>query len=569
MLAYLCIRNFIFIDELAVYFQPGMNVLTGETGAGKSILYQALWTALGGTIRKSIIPVEQASCYIEAQFNLQSLEQVKQWLVQHKYIEKDQVDNENSCRIVRTISRQGRVQAFVNGRSISLKSLKLLRAQLIRLYGQHDQQRLLTEQYPRECLDAYGDYPEIIGAVKYYYLQHKQFMERKVQLQKNIQEREDNLNLITYQLQELEEAQLEPNEWVALEQEQQQLFSAAHTLEQGHTILLKLTEREPMSIRLELKGIQASLQKLFSIDKRFDASCQSIQEALIHLTEADSALRDVLNQVIIDPERLQQVEERLTKLHALGRKHGVRIDQLFELSNRLQREQEQLKEYQIALQACEEERVEILRKYQSVATQLTKQRARKAAQLEVSITEKIAVLGMQSAQFKIQLNPINGEMPFPWGNEKVIFLLSAAAGQPLQPLSQGASGGELSRLNLIIQSIIGETTAVPTLIFDEVDIGVGGGIGEMMGRLLREISLNHQVLCITHLPQVAAQGHHHYHIEKRIENGKSHTDVKLLENEAQRVQEIARMLGGVYITLETIEHAKVMLGVGLNKVADN
>jgi DNA repair protein RecN (Recombination protein N) len=561
MLIHLSLEHFLLIDQLELDFNPGMVVLTGETGAGKSVLCDALGLVLGSKADKSIIQLEQSRCTIKAQFDIQSLDGVKQWLKQRKYLDGAISSNHSICDIKRVIPRSGSAQAWVNGKLISIQDLKYLGQLLVNIHAQHDQRQLVEREYQRQCLDKYGQYFDLSERVETLYTQYVELKKQKQALIEQINTQQQQLALLDYQLKELEELQFQPDEIPQLDQEQRRLAHAQSVLENGHAALALMSESESVQVISLLHTIQQYLQKMSGVDNRFDTLYASIQQTVIQLLEIDIALRHTLGEVNINPERLHQVDQRLAQLHALARKHHISVEALPSLMQNLTTEREKLTEAQHTLLLCEQALNVCLKHYQEVSQALSQKRHDYAQQFQKAVTDKIQSLGMEGGQFIVRLVPLETLEPTRFGRELVEFHLSAAPGQPYQSLARGPSGGELSRLSLVVQMLIAESISVPTLIFDEVDVGVSGGVAERVGRLLQNLSHTHQVICITHLPQVAALGQHHYQVVKYTQEGYTRTKIHYLKTEKDRVSEMARLLGGIDITDHTIAHAQAMLSM--------
>lgn len=568
MLTALEIKHFVFIEELTVHFKKGMTVLTGETGAGKSILCDALWLALGINADKTFIQTGKSLCTVNAYFNLETLPHVQKWLKEKGYFfiedKASEVIINHQCCLTRIIPREGRTQALINNKAASIQDLKKLGSLLVALHGQHEQQRLLKLDQQRECLDQYGQYRELVQSVQALYFRYTELKRQNQQFAERVDTQEQQLALLEYQLEELKETNFHPAELEGLDQEQRRLAHAQQVLENGYAAVALMSEAEPVHLFGLFQNIQEYLQKISGLDNRFEAVYKNLEETGIQIKEAELLLRHTLEEVIIDPERLQQVDQRLSQLHALARKHGVSVETLPYLTEKLEKERDALTETKHQLTECKQALKECLANYQPLAQKLTEKRCYFAKKFQDAITQQIQTLGMTGGRVEIRLIPIDSsQTPTRFGYEQVEFYLSAAPGQSLQTIGKGASGGELSRLSLVIQSLIAEVISVPTLIFDEVDVGVGGGVGERIGHLLHTLGKARQVLCITHLPQVAALGNHHYQILKCTDVQRTHTKICYLESDQARVQEIARMLGGININAQTIAHAKVMLGIAI------
>lgn len=555
MLIELTIQHFVLIEQLCLSFEAGMTVLTGETGAGKSILCDALALALGGRVNTSFIQVGQPNCRISAQFTIQALPVVQAWLAQHRL----SGSSHHYCCLERLIPRVGRAQASINGYAVSAQSLRELGALLVTIEGQQAHQSLLQQTHQRALLDRYGDNLALLEAVQAHWLRADQLRRQCQTLSADIARQKTQRALLSYQQHELQNLALQPEEFTQLDREQRQLAYAQQMLTQGQSVLTLMSETETVPLMGSLHTAQQHLKKMAALDSRFEPVLSGIEQATIQLEEAQTTLRHTLDHVILDPERLAQVEQRLSQICTLARKHGVKPEDLTLLAAQLQQEWEQLAQLEQALRKCEHQREQCWIAYQSAAHALSHQRAQTATKLQALVTEKIQSLGMTGGQFEIRLVPLDAQQPNRWGNEHIEFYFSAAPGQNLQPLAKCASGGELSRIYLAFQALIADSTPVSTLIFDEVDTGISGGTAEVVGRLLQQLSLRRQVLCITHLPQIAALGQQHYQISKVTHDQTTQTHVSPLKNQAARVQEIARMLGGLHITPQTIAHAQEML----------
>lgn len=560
MLSYLQVENFVFIEQLALSFKTGMTSLTGETGAGKSILCDALWLALGETSDKTWIHPEKAYCRIEAHFDIRD-SQLKEWLALCGY--QNDVVHHSSCHIIRRLPQTGHAQVWINGKLAKISDLKFLKENLVARHSQHDQQCLLNPEYQRLCLDRYGGHTEIVQATEKCCAVYQGLKRKHQSLLEESARYKDKQALLAYQLAELEESQLSLQEVEVIEQKQRQLAHANQVLEQGQAALTLLSEDDSVNLYKLLQILQQVLHKIVDLDERFSSVYTTVTNASVDIQEADTVLRQTLHAVVVDPQELAAINEKLEQLYRLARKHQITVQELPQLERRLQQECKQYTDNQAEIQHTEQALQDCLNHYQSIAAKLSQARIDAARRLEQAVTEKIQPLGMQGGQFKIKLVPIvqkhSLKEPSAVGDERINFYLSATSNQSLKLLAKNASGGELSRLSLVIQTLIADNKTVPTLIFDEIDVGVGGIIAEKMGHLLKELSRRQQILCITHLPQIAVLAQHHYVIEKQVGAKSTITQVIPLQTVESRVQEIARMLGGIHLKDQTLAYAKSML----------
>lgn len=550
MLSHIHITNFTIIDQLDLTLQSGMTVLTGETGAGKSIIIDALGLVLGGRADSSLVRYGAERCDITVTFILAAETSANHWLRRHE------LDNEEECIIRRTISQDGKSRAYINGRPVTLQQLKELGERLINIHGQHEHQSLQKKERQRQLLDAFGGLQPLVAQVKQLYQQWHNKQQQLETLQAQAKQRELQQDYLQFQVQELAELNLQPHELTELQQEHQLLANVDKILATSQQALAVLSEADEGNAVYLLQQTQAILEGLSHTNDKLVGITELVNNALIQAEEAASELRSQLNRVEADPARLMQVEERLSQIYELARKHKVAPDHLLEHYQRLETELKQLSSVDEQIAQLQRAIQQLAQNYLQAATALTSKRQAAAVQLSDMITEQMQQLAMAGGRFAIELQP--RETYHATGLENTEFMVSANPGYPLQPLSKVASGGELSRISLAIQVITAQYNPVPTLIFDEVDVGIGGGTAEVVGHLLRTIGAKRQALCVTHLPQVASQGHHHLQVEKQVTQQTTVTRIQTLTPE-ERIVEIARMLGGVKITEQTLAHAKEML----------
>ncbi len=551
MLRHLHIRNFAIVDSLEIDFRPGMSVLSGETGAGKSILLDALGLTLGDRADSSVLRHGTERTEIGAEFDISNLSEVTTWLEEHE------LASDGECLLRRTIGADGRSRGFINGQPVPIQSLKELGEQLVDIHGQHAHQSLLKRDIQRRLLDAYAGQLELAKSVASQYRQWQQLQQEYDSLSKAASERDSRLELLRFQVDELEALKPAPGELVELDQEHSRLSNANRLLEGAQTAVNLLDAEEGQSASSVLEQSLRLLQELQAVDTSLDNPLQLLNDATIQLKEAVSELRHYADGMELDPERLSQLEQRIADLHNLGRKHRVAPEELPELLQQLQKELDELNASDSRLQGMQAEIEKSRAHYEKLAVQLSEARADAAKRLAAAVCANMQELGMGGGRFDIVLNPLD-KGPSANGLESVELLVSANPGQPLQPLNKVASGGELSRISLAIQVITASQEGIPTLIFDEVDVGIGGGVAEMVGRQLRKLGENRQVLCVTHQPQVASQGHHHFRISKESDGKETRTLVQPIDGDV-RVEEVARMSGGVNITEQTLEHARQLI----------
>ncbi len=552
MLTHLGIRDFAIIESLDLDLCEGMTVLTGETGAGKSIIVDALLLALGGRAEGGMIRHGATRAEISAGFDLSRIARVCEWLEEHD------LEGAPDCVLRRIITREGRSKAYINGSSVPLQSLQALGDLLVDIHGQHEHQSLLQRNAQREHLDDYAGHARILADLA---ALHKRWINSARELETLLRaqtERETRLTLLRYQVQELDALKLEQDECSALNAEHARLANVNRLLETGQGALSALYENEQGSALGLLTHSANELQKLHEYDTKLKKLSELLDGAVIQLQEAVSELRHYLDHLEGDPKRLHSVEQRLANIHDLARKHRIKPEELPDLHLRLAQELANIEGADARLEQLQKEAAMARQAYLALAEKLSAARAKQAQELQKQVTARMQQLGMPGGQLEIQLERMAEDQYAAHGLERVEFLVSANPGQPLKPLNKVASGGELSRISLALQVITAQSGRIPTLIFDEVDVGVGGGVAEIVGQQLRALSEQRQVLCVTHLPQVAAQGRHHIQVSKETKKEATRITLRTLGAEERR-DEIARMLGGVKITEQTLAHAGEML----------
>jgi len=551
MLTHLYIRDFAIIDRVELELAGGMTALTGETGAGKSILVDALGLVLGDRADSDVIRHGCERAEVGATFDVTGIPGFKTWL------REQGVDAEEDCILRRHITREGRSRGFINNHPVPMQTLQQAGGWLVDIHGQHEHQSLLRREVQRELLDDFAGHEALRGAVADGYYQWKVLNEQWQALHNAAGEREARLDMLRYQVQELDALNPGAGEAATLEEEHTRLHHVNRLLDTCQRALQTLYEEEGALIA-QLGRTTQELEQLHRYDSRLATPLQLLNEAAIQLDEAAGELRNYVNDIDLDPQRLAEVENRMNALHDAARKHRVAVEELPALHGRLKEELAKLENSDVQLDSLRKQIMAAAQRYEGLSLKLGAGRKQAAKKLATQVSRHIHDLGMPGGRFSIELEARAAEDYSPYGMEQVEFQVSANPGQPLRPLTKVASGGELSRISLAIQVITAHSVRVPTLVFDEVDVGIGGGIAEIVGKQLRTLGGSHQVLCVTHLPQVAALAHQHLQVSKQTKGGQTFTAITPL-SETARCEEIARMLGGVEITKQTRAHAEEMV----------
>lgn len=549
MLSHLKIRDFAIVDSLELDFRPGFTVITGETGAGKSILMDALGLCLGDRAEAGVVRAGAERAEVSAGFDISRHGEAQAWLRERE------LEADGECWLRRTVSRDGRSRAYVNGSPATLADVKLLGEMLIDIHSQHEHQSLLRRDNHRLLLDAAASLTTDARELVSLYQQWQKAAKEFTTLARAGDAQRERLELVSHQLDELEKLNLKPGDYEKLEQEHDALANLGTLLQNGALALDRLTENEADNAARCLQQAMRALDGERSRHPQLNEVAELLDGALIQLQEGASALQHYLDGLEADPARLEELEERLAAVHALARKHRVLPAELPEVQNALAEEQARLQRSQ-DLDALAAEVAALEKQYMAAATQLRAARHKAATAFGAEVVARLKLLGMANSRFEVALTPL--DKPAAQGLDEIEFLISANPGQPLKGLAKVASGGELSRVSLAIQVVNAKHSPVPVMVFDEVDVGIGGGIAEVVGRLLRELGDYAQVFSITHQPQVAALGHQHLRVEKQVQDGSTTSQVRELSRE-ERIEEIARMSGGLTITAETRRHAEAML----------
>ena len=546
------IRNFAIIDEIDLEFRSGMTVLTGETGAGKSILIDALGLILGDRAEVNVIRDGCDRAEITAVFEHRDNQTVMDMLKEQSL---DTGDDELYIR--RIIAADGRSRAFVNNSPVTAQLLRMIGENLIDIHGQHSHQSLTKPEIQRQLLDDYGNYPGQLDAVKTVYEQWQEATSQLQDLREDNTDQQAAIELLRYQIDELRNIELAPGEYEALDEEQRRLSNSSRLLE-ATSNALQLFREDDHSICSQLGNITNELRAMQKYDESLANLIRILDDASIQMDEASDELRNYIDSLPGDTERLEEVENRLSLLHQIARKHRIQPAELTGFYEDQQQNLERMENSRKIIDELLAVQTEAQNRYQTETKKLHQLRTKAAKKMAADITARLGELGMANGKFSISLESITDGIPRAHGDDRVEFLVTTNPGMGLQPLRKIASGGELSRISLAIQVIGNKDKGIPSLIFDEVDAGIGGGVAEIVGRLLHKLAEQRQVFCVTHLPQVASQGDHHLLVNKLSTKTSTNTSVEELAAD-NRVEEIARMLGGMKITEQSREHAKEML----------
>ncbi len=557
MLLSLHIRDFAIIDELEVELRPGMTALTGETGAGKSILLDALGLLLGDRADAGAVRHGAERADISASFDISAIETARSWLA------KQELELDGECQIRRVVLSEGRSRGYINGSPVPIQSLREFGERLVDIHGQHEHQSLMKRELQRQLLDSHGGHDKLLAELAGIHGDWKHTQRQIETIIGSGQDRDSRLEFLKFQLQELDELCPEAGEVVRLHEEHARLANAGQLLETCGSHLARLYDDEH-SAQSTISHALSDLEPLAQIDATLKEARELINNALIQLEEGVNQLRSYQEGLELDPQRLQWVEQRLDALHRVAGKHRIEAETLTDFQNRLAQELDTLEQADQQLQALEQTRQQLIMLFDKCAQQLHRKRVKTATQLSAQVSDVMQTLGMRGGRFEIAVSDSATDAMSAYGRDQIEFLVSANPGQPPKPLARVASGGELSRISLAIQVIAATDTHIPTLIFDEVDSGVGGAVAETVGTQMQLLGKHHQVMCVTHLPQVAAQAHHHLQVSKLTGDKTTRTRIRPLTGD-ERVEEIARMLGGQKITGSTRQHAREMLRLGTIK----
>ena len=552
MLRSLQIRNFAIIDEIDITFNDDMTVLTGETGAGKSILIDALSLVLGERGSSNLIRNKEKRAEYTAEFEITNNSHALNWLIEKS------LDNENECILRRTISPDGKSRSFINGNTVNLQSLKSLGDLLVDIHGQHFHQSLCKKNVQRDLLDHFGGLSVTKNKIKRIFNEWKELSDQLSKMIEGNTNKEDRIDLLSFQLKELDELALISGEYDSLNSEFKKISNIEKINKGINSLIDCLQSNEITNVEQMLNDSIKNIDTLATFDNSLEETKNLLSEAEINVSEAIGNLSRYGESIDYDNQKSREIEERINTIISLSRKHRVDPDELIDTKIQIEKELNELNNSQTSIDMVKRHLSDLRKKYDDLASELTKKRSDSAKKLSRLVANSMNELGMADGIFKAEITASNNISQH--GVDDITFYISANPGQKPQPLSNIASGGELSRMSLAIQVITSNGTNIPTMIFDEVDSGIGGAIAEVVGNKLKDLGQDKQVLCVTHLAQVASKGKSHIRINKLTDNKKTKIYATQL-NSDERIEEIARMIGGIELTEKTREYAKEMLAL--------
>jgi DNA repair protein RecN (Recombination protein N) len=569
MLLHLTIQNFAIVRALEIDWHAGMTTITGETGAGKSIAIDALGLCLGERATTNIVRPNAKKAELAATFDVTKNTFAQNWLRQHDLCqdglsthELNHSDDEHiECILRRVVSNEGRSKAYINGIQVPLAQLKELGQMLINIHGQHDHQLIVKSSQQCKLLDEYADHASLLEDVKHYYQQWNKLNKELVTLQLGKEQREAQLQLINYQVTELNDFDLQPGEFITLESDYKRHSNAQDLLDTTLQSLETLSRNENVNILDNLRQCHDNISKLSSVDNRLVDVSNMLCEALIQAEEANSELEQYYQHLELDPQAYALIESRYSTSLQLAKKHQVSPEDLHSLHQELCKQQASFSSNELRIDTVLVELDNCLKQYHQAAYALTESRKLAGKSLSELITRSMQELNMPHGQFSIVVEATQPEQSTTIklnGLDQIDFMVSINPGQTLEAMNKVASGGELSRISLAMQVILADKVITPTLIFDEVDVGISGPTAAMVGSKLQELAINTQVICVTHLPQVACKGHQQLFVSKLSDSEHTETNVTLLGKES-RVNEIARLLAGDKISEHSLANAQELL----------
>ncbi len=552
MLLHIGIKNFALVEELALDLHAGLSTLTGETGSGKSILLSALGLVLGDRADSDKVRAGAEKTEIAACFDLQQLPHIRHWLMDAELLSED---DEPECIVRRSVSKEGRSRAMINGNPVTLTQLRELGEMLICIHSQHEHQTLLRSATHRELLDSFGKHSQQQQAVNHCFRSWQELQRELDQLKLSRDELNARTELLRYQVEELETLDLQAGELEELESSQLQL-QHAETLQRTLGNVSELCGGENDSLTERLNSARTMIAQLPHKSEGVVEIESLLDNAAIYIQEAHSELDRQASTIVVDDGQLHFIEERLSSIYSVARKHRIKPEELLELQQRIVEEFKALSGNDEAIAALEKQVESVQADYLEAAQTLSNLRKKTAKKLIKAVNSQLKLLAMERAQFEVAIN--TAEQPSCDGIDRIEFLISTVPGQAPKALAKVASGGELSRVSLAIQVVTAQNQTLPTIVFDEVDVGVGGKTGDIVGQLLRELGNYTQVLCVTHLAQVASKANNHIQVEKAFSKSGADTSLRYLSGE-EKIREIARMMGGASDSKQSLAHAKQML----------
>ncbi|QYJ85170.1 DNA repair protein RecN [Shewanella mesophila] len=551
MLCQLSINNFAIVRFLELDFKTGMTSITGETGAGKSIAIDALGLCLGNRADANTVRPGATKAEVSARFSLVDIPLAKRWL------EDNDLELDDECILRRTISSDGRSRAYINGNPVPLNQMRALGQLLIGIHGQHAHHAMLKSEHQLTLLDSYANHRMLLDSVSASYQRYKLIDKELKLLQQSQHERIARKQLLQYQVEELNEFDLGETEFEEIEAEHKKLANGTALVQACQHTLFLLQDNEQGAVESVLNMAIDHAQELEGYDPALNSIGNMLNDALIQVQESSSELQRYLDGLELDPDHFAYLEQRLSKIMQLARKHHVTARELYQHHQALSLELSTLDSDEEKLQEIDEQLESCKQGFIAHAKKLSQSRSRYAKELDKQVTQSIHELSMPKGKFVIDVR-FNEEIMSPNGCDTIEFQVTTNPGQPLQAISKVASGGELSRIGLGIQVITAKKVATPTLIFDEVDVGISGPTAAVVGKMLRSLGESTQVLCVTHLPQIAGNGHQHMFVNKQSKAGQTETSMVPLDKN-QRIEELARLLGGDTITNNTLANAKELL----------
>jgi DNA repair protein RecN (Recombination protein N) len=552
VLTHIQIRDFAIIDSVELELSHGLTVLTGETGAGKSILVDALLLAAGGRAGAEVVRHGSERAEVSATFAVEDNEAACAWLADQS------IEHEGECILRRVVSADGRSRGYVNGQAMPVQSLRQLGEMLVEVHGQMEYQALVRRAEQRELLDRSGDHQDLVASTAERWRLLSVLREERDRVNLSAQDRDARLDLLRYHLSEFQALDLKPGESEELVQERSRLAQGGRLASGAQELVQLLREAEDINAEQAISRALSVARNLREFDARLDPIAKTIDESLIALREAIVAIERYQSELDADPERQEWVEHRLAAIESTARKHRIQPNELIDLRGQLAAEFQRLETLEASVEQIQKRLDAAEAEFSHACTDLSRARSGAAHRLSEQITSLMQTLGMPGGVFEIAVRPLATSDAGPHGADDIEFLVSANPGQPARSLSKVASGGELSRISLAIQVAAVQSNDASCLVFDEVDAGVGGGVAEIVGRQLRALGEHAQVLCVTHLPQVASQAHAHVKVAKLTDGRTTRTSLHPLSRD-ERVEEIARMLGGVEVTDKARQHAAEML----------
>lgn len=562
MLKLLQIRNFALAENLTIEFQPGLNIMTGETGAGKSILVGALAAALGDRVFTEIVRSGFEKANIEAVFDVNNLHNIR------SVLEEKGIDCDSDLLLRREISIKGATRAFINDSPVTITTLSEIGDYLVDIHGQHEHQSLLKQETHRYFLDAFGKLRPMLSEVETLFQQLKEIQNELLQLEEKQKNLSEKLELYRFQRDEIDKAQLEAGEDAQLE-EQRKLLANSEKLHEISNRLLQIFNEDEAGL-IDLMGeANNNLEDLSEFSGDLKNLYNEFNSATIVVSEVSRSIEEFQNTLEFDPQRLEEVEARLHLINTLKKKYGATIEEILEYRDQLARDLDSHENFEFELGKLRRSYQDALDRYTKEALQLRKQRKQIARHMEEAVQEQLKLLGMEKTRFQTQIEfvedadgivLVDGKRFYAdaSGLDRIEFYISTNPGEEFKPLNKIASGGEISRIMLALKSILADVDRIPTLIFDEIDLGVSGRIAQAVGRSISKLSGSHQILCITHLPQIASQGNAHFTVEKYVDQDRTFTKVTGLSG-ADRIEEIARLIGGQTITDTVRESARQLI----------